>query len=192
VPPAPTFPRLADPGALLAGSHELDDGTRVRLRLARPSDAGLVREFLEGLSPLTLERRFLVPVPHVPESTVRHFTFFDPRERMTMAAMLPTERGERIVGLADAAFLGTGLAEIGIVVDDEHQNRGLGSLLSEAVASLAIKRGATHLKAQMLHGNAPMLRLFERLGRTVRTVEDGTSTAYVRLRADRRRGGRAA
>ena len=78
-------------------------------------------------------------------------------------------------------------AEIGIVVADEHQGEGLGSLLSEAVASLAIKRGATHLKAQMLSGNAPMLRLFERLGRSVRSVEDGTSTAYVRLRADRRR-----
>ena len=60
-------------------------------------------------------------------------------------------------------------------------------LLSEAVASIAMKRGATHLKAQMLEDNAPMRKLFERLGRTVRTVEDGTSTAYVRLRADRRR-----
>jgi GNAT superfamily N-acetyltransferase len=189
--PARTSPRLTDPGALLATTHELPDGGRVRLRLARPSDAGLVRDFLEGLSPLTLERRFLVPVPHVSESTVRHFTFFDPRDRMTIAAMLPSDHGERIVGLADAAFLGTGLAEIGIVVADEHQGEGLGSLLSEAVASLAIKRGATHLKAQMLHGNAPMLRLFERLGRTVRTVEDGTSTAYVRLRADRRRGAAA-
>jgi RimJ/RimL family protein N-acetyltransferase len=185
---AQTAPRLADPGSLLATTHELAGGARVRLRLARPSDAGLVREFLEDLSPSTRERRFLVPVPTVPESTVRYFTYFDPRERMTMAAMLPTERGERIVGLADCAFVGTGLAEIGIVVGDEHQGEGLGSLLSEAVASLAIKRGATHLKAQMLHGNTPMLRLFERLGRTVRSVEDGTSTAYVRLRADGRRG----
>jgi protein lysine acetyltransferase len=91
------------------------------------------------------------------------------------------------VGLADAAFLGTGLTEIGVVVGDDHQGRGLGKLLSEAVASLAIKRGATHLKAQMLSDNVPMLRLFERLGRTVRSVEDGTSTAYVRLRADGRR-----
>lgn len=190
-PYAQTSPRLADPGALLAASHELDDGTRVRLRLARPTDAAQIREFLEGLSPLTRERRFLVPVPNVPESSVRYFTFFDPRQRMTMAATEPTERGERIVGLADAAFLGTGLAEIGIVVSDDHQGRGLGSLLSEAVASLAIKRGATHLKAQMLHGNVPMLRLFERLGRTVRSVEDGTSTAYVRLRADGRRGAAA-
>jgi acetyltransferase len=184
---ASPHPRLIDPGAMLAGSHELDDGARVRLRLTRPSDALLVRDFLERLSPETRQRRFLVPMPQVSESTVRHFTFYDPRERIVFAATAPGEMGERIVGLADAAFIGTGLAEIGVVVSDEHQHQGLGKLLSEAVASIAIKRGATHLKAQMLAGNQPMLRLFERLGRTVRSVEDGTSTAYVRLRADRRR-----
>ena len=181
-------PRLADPGAMLSGSHTLDDGARVRLRLTRPSDAVLVREFLERLSPETRQRRFLVSMPQVSESTVRHFTFYDPRERITFAATRPGEVCEQIVGLADAAFVGTGLAEIGVVVSDERQHQGLGKLLSEAVASIAIKRGATHLKAQMLADNAPMLRLFERLGRTVRTVEDGTSTAYVRLRTDRRRG----
>ncbi len=184
--PAPQL-RLADPGAMLSGTHELGDDTRVRLRLTRPSDAVLVREFLERLSPDTRARRFLVPMPQVSESIVRHFTFYDPRRRVALAAAVPGEVGERIVGLADAAFIETGLAEIGIVVSDDHQHQGLGKLLSEAVASLAIKRGATHLKAQMLAGNSPMLRLFERLGRTVRSVEDGTSTAYVRLRADRRR-----
>lgn len=181
------IPRLVDPGALLSTTHELDDGARVRLRLTRPSDAGLVRAFLEDLSPETRERRFLHPMPTVGDATVRHFTFYDPRERLAMAACVPIDGAERIVGLADAAFLDTGLAEIGMVVDDEHQRRGLGKLLSEAVAALAIKRGATHLKAHMLPGNAPMLRLFERLGRTVRTVEDGTSTAYVRLRGVPRR-----
>ena len=184
---ATTHPRLTDPGAMLAASHALDDGARVRLRLTRPSDAVLVRDFLERLSPETRQRRFLVAMPQVSESTVRHFTFYDPRERITFAATAPGDLGERIVGLADAAFTGTGLAEIGVVVSDEHQYQGLGKLLSEAVASIAIKRGATHLKAQMLAGNQPMLRLFERLGRTVRSVEEGTATAYVRLRADRRR-----
>ena len=183
----PPQPRLVDPGAMLSGGHELDGGDRVRLRLTRPSDAVLVREFLEGLSPDTRARRFLVPMPQVSESTVRHFTFYDPRERISLAATMPGEVGERIVGLADAAFVETGLAEVGIVVSDEHQHQGLGKLLSEAIASFAIKRGATHLKAQMLAENTSMLRLFERLGRTVRSVEDGTSTAYVRLRADRRR-----
>jgi RimJ/RimL family protein N-acetyltransferase len=182
-----TTPRLVDPGALLSRTHELADGQRVRLRLTRPSDALLVRDFLERLSPESRTRRFLTPMPVVPESTIRHFTFYDPRERVTLAATMPVDGTECIVGLADAAFLETGLAEIGIVVADEHQGAGLGACLSEAVASFAIKRGATHLKAHMLPGNAPMLRLFERLGRTVRTVEDGTSTAYVRLRTDRRR-----
>ena len=195
---------------MLAATHELDDASLVRLRLTRPSDAalvpnsaeeaghldehhlslvaaaGLVPEHVTGPHP-QLFRRFLLAMPTVSESTVRHFTFYDPRERMTFAAMALEDGSERMVGVADAAFLETGLAEIGVVVDDSHQGRGVGKLLSEAVASLAIKRGATHLKAQMLSDNVPMLRLFERLGRTVRAIDDGTSTAYVRLSADGRR-----
>src|SRR4051795_13602602 len=186
---APTT-RLIDPGAMLSATHELEDGSRVRLRLTRPSDGALVREFLEGLSEETRARRFLSPAPAVSEAIVRHFTFYDPRERMMLAATTPVDGRERIVGLADAAFLGTGLAEIGVVVDDEAQGRGLGKVLSEAVASVALRHGANRLKAEMLDGNAPMLRLLERLGRTVRTVEDGRAVAYTRLQ--RSRGRRAA
>src|SRR5829696_4154937 len=112
------IPRLVDPGALLSATHELDDGARVRLRLTRPSDAGLVRAFLEELSPETRERRFLHPMPTVSDSVIRHFTFYDPRERVVMAACVPIDGTECIVGIADAAFLETGLAEIGVVVDD--------------------------------------------------------------------------
>jgi RimJ/RimL family protein N-acetyltransferase len=182
---APT-PRLTDPGAMLSTTHELDDGSRVRLRLTRPSDAPLVSLFLEGLSEETRTRRFLSGSPEVPEASVRHFTFYDPRERLMLAATMPIDGTERIVGLADAAFLATGLAEIGVVVDDDTQGRGLGKVLSEAVASVALQRGATRLKAEMLSGNAPMMRLLERLGRTVRTVEDGRSVAYTRLQQSRR------
>jgi hypothetical protein len=39
----------------------------------------------------------------------------------------------------------------------------------------------------MLDGNQPMLHLLERLGRTVRTVEDGRAVAYTRLQPGRRR-----
>jgi GNAT superfamily N-acetyltransferase len=179
----PRTTALIDPGAMLAEAHKLAHGGPVRLRLARPTDASLVRDFLERLSPETRERRFLRPMPDIDEAIVRQFTFFDPRERMTMAATALDDGTETIVGLADATFDGTGVAEIGVVVEDEHQRRGVGTLLSEAIASLAINRGATHLKAQMHAGNAPMLKLFERLGRTVRSVEDGTETAYVRLSA---------
>jgi acetyltransferase len=178
---------LIDPGAMLAATHELTDGSRVRLRLTRPTDLPKIEAFLDGLSADTLARRFLVAMPRVPEHAVRRFAFYDPRERLTLAATMPNDGGEEIVGLADVALLNTGLAEIGLVVGDQSQGRGVGKLLSEAVASLAIQRGATHLKAEMLDGNETMLGLMRRLGSTVRSVEDGNAVAYTRLPAARRR-----
>jgi acetyltransferase len=178
---------LIDPGALLASTHELDDGSRARLRLTRPTDLSKIEAFLERLSAETRARRFLVATPEVPEHVVRHFAFYDPRERLTLAATLPNGGGEEIAGLADVAVLGTGLAEIGLVVADESQGRGVGKLLSEAVASLAIQRGATHLKAEMLEGNEHMLHLMRRIGSTVLTLEEGNVVAYTRLPAARRR-----
>jgi GNAT superfamily N-acetyltransferase len=172
---------------MLASTHELTDGSRVRLRLTRPTDLARIEAFLEGLSVDTRRRRFLTASPTVPEDVVRHFAFYDPRTRLTLAATRLTDGGEEIAGLADVELLATGLAELGVVVADDAQGRGVGRLLSEAVASLAIQRGATHLKAEMLDANSRMLHLMQRLGSTVRSVEDGTTVAYTRLPPTRRR-----
>jgi GNAT superfamily N-acetyltransferase len=172
---------LADPGALLATTHEIRGGLRVRLRLARPSDGPRVRAFLERLSPETRRRRFFAAQPTIAEPLVRHFTFFDPRERLVVAATTPLGGSEDVVALADLVLLATGLAELAIVVDDRFQRRGLGALLSEVMASLAIRAHATHLKGELLSDNAPMLRLMERLGPTVRSLEQGSATVYTTL-----------
>jgi RimJ/RimL family protein N-acetyltransferase len=178
---------LIDPGAMLSTTHELGDGSRARLRLTRPTDLPKIAEFLANLTPETRMRRFMAATPEVSPAALRHFAFYDPRERLTLAATRPGASGEEILALADVALLNTGLAEIGVVVDDDAQGQGLGSLMSEAVASLAIQRGATHLKAEMLEGNEAMMRLMRRLGSTVHSVENGTTVAYTRLPASRRR-----
>ena len=174
---------LADSGTLLATIHRLDGGARVRLRLTRPSDGTRVRGFLERLSPETRQRRFLAPMPRVTQAAVDHFTFYDPRERLVIAATMPGAGGEEIVGLGDVSFVSTGIAEFGLVVEDEHQSRGIGRLIAEAIASLAVARGATHLKAEMLDSSPVLLTLLGSLGRTVRTIEDGHAVAYVKLPA---------
>jgi RimJ/RimL family protein N-acetyltransferase len=181
---APRDPQrsLTDPGALLATTHEAG-GRRLRLRLTRPSDAIGVRAFLEALSHETRRRRFLTPSATVSESMVRHFTFFDPRQRLVVAATTPDGGAEQILGLADVALLHTGLAEIAVVVADNHQGRGVGGLLTEAIASVAARQGATHLKAELLPENRAMMRLMERIGPTVRTFEEGGMVAYARLPA---------
>lgn len=174
---------FVDPGAMLARAHELDSGLTIRLRLARPTDAPQVRAFLERQSAETLSRRFFTAMPRVSEATVRHFTHYDPRENLIVAATALIGGREEILGLADIALLTTGLAEIGVVVDDHHQGEGVGRALSETIAWLAVQRGATHLKAEMLERNVPMLRLMQRLGPTVQAVEHGVASAYTKLPA---------
>ena len=168
-----------DPGTLLATTHALPSGERVRLRLTRPSDEPLVRAFLEGLSLETRQRRFFTATAG-PE-VVRHFTFYKPRERVVIAATLPVDGHECIVGLGDVAVLETGLAELGLVVADDRQGQGIGSLVSEALAWLAAQRGATHVRAEMLEHNVAMASVMERLGPTVRSVEDGHPVVHTRL-----------
>src|SRR3954465_2727725 len=109
--------RLIDPGALLSNSHELEDGSRVRLRLARPSDVPLVQEFFGDGSAET-------------EALVQRFTFYDPRERGVLAATMLDAGFERIVALGDAAF--DDLPEV--VVDQEMDDCGLEDLVADAVA----------------------------------------------------------
>lgn len=174
---------FVDPGAMLAASHELESGLGIRLRLARPTDAERVRAFLERQSPETRALRFFTAMPRVSDATVRHFTFYDPREVMIVAATALIDGHEEVVGLADIALLATGLAEIGVLVDERHQGEGIGRVLTEAIAWLAVGRGATHLKAEMLERNVRMLRLMQRLGPTVQAVEDGVATAYTKLPA---------
>jgi len=184
----PKTPRgLADPGALLATTHRTEGGLLVRPRLTRPSDTPRVRAFLEELSPQARQLRFLSAMPVVPEATVRHFSFFDPQKRLVVAATAMSAGREEIVGLADVAHLHTGLAELGVVVDDVHRHAGVGKLLTEVIASLAVHHGALHLRAELLEGNRAMLALMRRLGPTTTSMEGSVMVLHTRLPAAGRR-----
>jgi len=76
-------------GPLLATTHDAGR-LRVTLRLTRPSDALRVRAFLEEQRPALAGH-------------ARRYTFFDPRERLVVAATAPIGGIERIVGLADVS-----------------------------------------------------------------------------------------
>ena len=178
--------QTSDPGALLSTAHELDHELTVRLRLTRPSDGERVRAFLGTLSDETTQRRFFTSVPTIDDRTLRHFTFYNPRERLVVAATTPVGGTEELIGLADVSLEDTGEAEFGLVVGDEWQGRGVGLLLADAITTLAVRQGARTLKATMLESSPRMLSLLRRIGPTVETVEDGNPVAYTRLAGSRR------
>ena len=113
-----------DPGALLASTHELDDGSRVRLRLTRPTDLERIESFLETTDA---------------DEPARRFAFYDPRERLTLAATMPSEGGEEIAGIAEVALSDTA-GDTGILVAGDFQGRGLRTLLWQAADSIAARR----------------------------------------------------
>ena len=171
---------LADSGTLLGTTHRLDSGLRVRLRLTRPSDvaarprlpgAAVAGDAAASLPDADAERAGGGREPlHLlrPARAAR-----DRRERCR------GEGGDEIVGLGDVCFVSTGIAEIGLVVEEEHQSHGIGRLIAEAIASLAVSRGATHLKAEMLDSSPAVMKVLGSIGRTV-TADRGRARRRLR------------
>ena len=110
---------LLDPGAMLSATHGLNDGSRVRLRLARPTDPPRIAATLAS------------------ESRSRRSAFYDPRERLAIAATRPGAGGEEIVGVAEVDLE---RPEPEVVVADEARRSGVRRLLAHATAALAQQR----------------------------------------------------
>ena len=85
------------------------------------------------------------------------------------------ELGDQLVGVARYdREPGTDSAEVAFVVSDEHQGRGIGTVLLEHLAAAARERGITRFVAETLAHNDQMLGVFRAAGFAERTrIEDG-------------------
>ncbi|MFP5327889.1 MAG: GNAT family N-acetyltransferase, partial [Acidimicrobiia bacterium] len=139
----------------------LSDGGTAHLRPIRPDDASALVEFHSRLSSDTVYFRFFSPHPTLTNAEVERFTTVDYVDRMALVA----ELDEQIIGVAryDRED-GTDEAEAAFVVADEHQGRGLGSLLLEHLAAAARAARIVRLTATVLPTNQKMLGVFRDAG----------------------------
>ena len=87
---------------------------------------------------------------------------------------LVAELGDRLVGVARYdREPGTDSAEVAFVVSDEHQGRGIGTVLLEHLAAAARERGITRFVAETLAHNRQMLGVFRAAGFAERTRIEG-------------------
>ncbi len=110
---------------MLDRTYRLPGGQRVRVRLARSSDARAIWELAarRGLDIGPLE--------------VARLARFDPRRRLLLAATALIDARETLVGIAGADLdRATGAIEPDTLIVDERID-GLGELLCEALASRA-------------------------------------------------------
>jgi RimJ/RimL family protein N-acetyltransferase len=136
----------------------LRDGRMCHLRPIRPEDQQALAAFHESLSPETVYFRFFAPYPRLTERDLLRFTNVDYTDRVALVAQIAGE----IIGVGRYDRIDRVEAEIAFVVSDEHQGRGLGSILLEHLAVAARERGITRFVAEVLPSNRRMLATLKR------------------------------
>ena len=144
------------------------DGRELLLRPLRPTDEPKLMELFYGSSGDTLYQRFQHVTKRVPHAERRYYLDVDYRDNMAIVLETCDPRTEpEIVGIAQS-FLerATGYADVGFIVRDNWQGKGLGRILVDEIVRLARESGAAGLVADVLATNAVMLSLLRSTGHT--------------------------
>jgi acyl-CoA synthetase (NDP forming)/RimJ/RimL family protein N-acetyltransferase len=159
----------------------LRDGQGVLLRAASPGDVPLVEAFTRRVSRESLRMRFMASISEVSRRTVDELCTGDFRERGCVVATIADDGGERVVGLGNFVAQGDGRsAEVAFLVEDEHQGRGISSLLLERLAGIAAAAGFLEFAAEVLPENQAMMRVFKDSGFVFHRVW-GADAVHVEL-----------
>lgn len=140
----------------------LKDGQSVLVRAATPDDIPAVEAFMDGLSRRTLQMRFMGGVSKVSRRFIEELCVNDPRERFCLLAVQGDEPAHRVVGLGN--YIGLGgrkRAEVAFMVADDHQDRGIGTLVLERLAGVAAGNGYVGFEAEVLFENQRMINVFK-------------------------------
>lgn len=149
---------IHQPGTILQ-TVTLADGALVVLRAAQPLDTERLERMFFRLSARTIYRWFFVGAPLLPHWAAR----FAQVARMGAAgsAAVVALVGAEIVGAARFDPDAPGDAEVGLVLEDAWQGRGLGRLLLQRMATEALRRHICTFSARTLGENQRALRLFK-------------------------------
>jgi GNAT superfamily N-acetyltransferase len=149
-----------------------------RLRRGRPGDAEALATMLRSLSPAAAFHRFLAglgePNPWLLRALLARTARPDGTARGAWLAVDEDRIGEFVVGHACWSLDARGVVDVGIVVGDRWQHRGLGRRLLEAAVLEAALAGGTRLHLDVHPENRSVVRMLrDRLPRAAVTYADG-------------------
>ncbi len=156
---------------------ELRDGTRAHIRPIRPEDDHVLVHLFDSLSPQSVYQRFFTAMPELTPSMARYLATVNYTNRMAVVA----EANGELMGVARYERTNDpALVEIGLVVGDPWQGRGLGRILLREIFRAAQANGLRCYRADVLAENRRMLRLLAEEAKIVeRKTEAGITTLLL-------------
>ncbi len=145
----------------------LADGTQVQVRAIRPDDAPRLQAFVERLSPQALYLRMMVLMKTLSDRDAARLANVDYDRSMALAALIPAEAGDHVIGVArysadDQPIAGQ--AEVAIIVEDAYQRKGLARQLLLRLAVYARRHGISSFVAEVFATNEPVISMVRRSG----------------------------
>jgi RimJ/RimL family protein N-acetyltransferase len=152
----------------------LKDGTCVHIRPIRPDDDRALLEVFARSSPQTVYQRFFTAMPELTPGMARYLSHVNYQSRMALVAEIEGD----VVGVGRYERTpDPKVAELGLLVLDAWQDRGLGRVLLRETLRAAQANGIHQFRADVLADNRRMLKLLA--GETTivnRKIEAGVIT----------------
>jgi GNAT superfamily N-acetyltransferase len=184
--------RLTAAGTLAPGTAA-SPGLAVLVRAATPADRPELERMFARCTVLTRYRRFHAPVKAIPARYLTEALSGSPLHYALVACPVPRPDeagGARPTGSADVIALAScrlvaeGAAELGLIIEDAWQRRGLGTRLLRDLVAHASGSGIRVLEAQLLAEQSWIAGLLRGYGRCrLRLGEGGVLTVTIRVGA---------
>ena len=171
----PAMSEDAAPDARNYSAHEvLRDGASIRIRAIRADDKDRLLDHFRHLSQDSIYHRFFGLKRSLTPLELVRLTELDFKTHVALVATLRADGDERFIGVGRYISSESGRAEVAFVVLDEHQGRGIGTLLLEHLGRIARAAGISEFQADVLGDNNRMLEVFAKSGfRAKRSIEGG-------------------
>jgi acetyltransferase len=162
----------------------LKDGTAVTIRPIRPEDEPLMVKFHETLSDRSVYLRYFGSLSlktRIAHDRLVRICFGDYDRELALVVEVKGMEGPEIIGVGRLnRVFGTDEAEIGIIVTDAYQNRGLGAELLRRAVRVAREEGIGALTSEMMADNLSMQVISKALGFHLH-MQDGFASMRARL-----------
>jgi RimJ/RimL family protein N-acetyltransferase len=152
------------------------------LRTGDPSDQAAVLRMHDRCSAQSLSRRYHAPAPRLSPRVAQHLL------APPGGTSIVVQAGGELVGMSVLAPLPdrAGAAEVGLLVEDDWQRRGIGSRMLRECARIAAGEGFAQLVAHAQPDNRALVSTFARAGMLARMHrEDGLLLVTTRLGSHR-------
>jgi GNAT superfamily N-acetyltransferase len=163
--------------------HELADGTRVLIRALVPEDRDELAARYGELSSRSRRLRFVSAPAHLSDRLLDHLFDLDYVDRYALVATLVDDPGSPSVGVARyiRSSVDPTRADAAVTVVDDHQGRGIGTLLLTSLVAVAMDNGVEVFTADILWDNGDLLDGLRAVGAQVESGEPGMAKVHVDL-----------